>query len=89
MQTIQLIVSGKVQGVYYRYSCREKALELGVNGTVQNLPDGSVMIVATGTEEQLKQFKNWCHKGPPRAMVNALKCVIKEPQAFFDFSILK
>jgi acylphosphatase len=48
LQTISITVIGLVQGVYYRQSTKEKALELGISGFVKNLPDGNVRILATG-----------------------------------------
>ena len=65
----RLIVSGRVQGVFYRHGCREKAEELGVRGYVRNLTDKNVEVVAQGAEENVRQLIQWCHKGPPRAEV--------------------
>lgn len=73
---ITIRVYGKVQGVYFRKYTKEKADELGVKGTVRNLPDGSVFIEAAGTVEQLHLFSEWCRQGPPRARVERLE--IKE-----------
>lgn len=63
------MVRGRVQGVFYRASAREKAVQLGVSGFVRNEPDGSVYIEASGDKEGLQQFVAWCRKGPPRALV--------------------
>jgi acylphosphatase len=68
-QTLLIIVKGKVQGVYFRQRTREAAMELGIAGTVRNLADGSVEIVATGPVTALEQLARWCHKGPSRAKV--------------------
>lgn len=67
--TISITVSGKVQGVFYRQSTKEKAIELGLTGRVKNLRNGNVFITATGTHEQLSAFTDWCKKGPPQAEV--------------------
>jgi acylphosphatase len=72
MQTISIIVSGKVQGVWYRQSTKEKAAALGITGEVSNHPDGTVKIIATGTKEQLSAFTDWCKQGPPKARVTNL-----------------
>ena len=69
MQTISIIVKGRVQGVFYRQSTREKARELGLTGYVQNMENGSVHIVATGEHEKLDQLIAWCRQGPPKAKV--------------------
>jgi acylphosphatase len=65
-------VMGKVQGVFFRASAREKAEELGVKGFVRNEPDGSVYIEAESDEKTLQQFTDWCRLGPPRARVEEL-----------------
>jgi len=83
MKTVSIIVSGKVQGVWYRQSAKEKATELGVTGNVRNQPDGSVAIVATGLTNQLDQFIEWCHQGPPRAHVTHVE-VTELPHQSFD-----
>lgn len=85
--TISLQVSGKVQGVYYRQSTRKKALSLGLSGYVQNLPDGSVYIRATGNREQLDKLIAWCRIGPPAASVKELIVQEMNLENFEDFLI--
>ena len=87
LQTISIIVSGKVQGVFFRQGTREKAGELGITGYVQNKPDGTVFILATGTTNQLDAFTDWCRQGPPRAGVSGLQTAKEELQLFDSFSI--
>jgi acylphosphatase len=89
LQTIRLVVEGKVQGVFYRQSTREKATELGITGTVRNREDGHVEIIATGTPEQLEQFTRWCNQGPPRAVVNRIQSSPLPLQAFKNFIIIR
>ena len=86
-QTISITVSGKVQGVFYRQSTKEKALELGISGVVKNLPNGNVHILATGTAEQLNQLVFWCKQGPPRAKVNAVDVEQVDKQVFMGFVV--
>ncbi len=62
-------VHGRVQGVFYRASARSHALALDLKGFAQNQHDGSVYIEAEGDEENLKQFVEWCRRGPDRAEV--------------------
>jgi len=69
-------IGGKVQGVFFRASAREKAEELDVKGFVRNEPDGDVYIEAEADEYTLQQFTEWCRQGPPRARVE--KVDIKE-----------
>ena len=83
MKTISITVSGKVQGVFYRQSTKEKARELGVKGEVRNLEDGDVNIIATGTDEQLDKLISWCQQGPPRAEVAGIN-VQELPFCDFD-----
>lgn len=65
-----MLISGKVQGVYYRASAVKKANELGVTGFAQNLPDGRVEIIAEGPQAALIAFRQWCNDGPPAADVD-------------------
>jgi acylphosphatase len=88
LKTISIKVLGKVQGVFYRQSSRIKAQSLGITGTVRNLPDGTVNIIATGDEKELEAFKLWCRQGPPRAIVNSLEIKELVYMSFSDFSIL-
>lgn len=66
-------VSGRVQGVGFRYYTLQKANELGINGYVQNRPDGSVLIEAEAENEALIEFIHWCQKGPQWARVTDFK----------------
>ena len=88
-QTISLLVRGKVQGVFYRQSTREKALALGITGTVRNNPDGAVAILATGTKAQLDALLSWCRQGPPRAVVTAVDLQEAAQQSFDGFTVLR
>ena len=87
LKTLSIKVAGKVQGVYYRQSTREKAQQLGVTGTVQNLRNGDVLIVATGTTDQLDQLVSWCKQGPPRAVVTDIQVEQKDTHPFNGFTI--
>lgn len=89
MQTIKIKVEGRVQGVFYRQATKEKAIELGVNGTVMNCDDDSVEIIATGDQDQLEIFIEWCRLGPPRAMVTNLTTQELPLQEFKNFSIIR
>jgi acylphosphatase len=62
-------VSGRVQGVFFRDSAREKAQQLGLNGWVKNLPDGRVEALFEGPSERVRQMVRWCEQGPSRAEV--------------------
>ncbi|GIV44827.1 MAG: acylphosphatase [Bacteroidia bacterium] len=88
-KAFQIQVFGKVQGVYYRQSTRDKALELGLKGTVQNLPDGSVLIHAEGNEENLNKLISWCHKGPIMSNVEQVKFSETEFKNLSTFEIIR
>jgi acylphosphatase len=89
MQTIELIIKGRVQGVFYRQSSMEKAKELGIKGHARNLPDGDVSIIASGTEHALKELTDWCKKGPPKASVLAVEVREIPFQEFDEFRIIR
>ena len=82
-QTVELIISGKVQGVWFRHHTREAAALIGIKGTVENVQDGTVRIVATGTEEQIDKLKLWCKKGSPLSRVDHISIRLL-PLAEFD-----
>ena len=88
-QTISIIISGKVQGVFFRQTAKEKALELNLSGEIMNLQDGSVHIVVTGTPEQLSLFTDWCKKGPPRAVVSGVEIIELSLKQFEHFRIVR
>lgn len=83
MPTYHLIVKGKVQGVFYRASAREVADSMGITGWVKNTEEGYVEILASGDENQLQQFINWCRKGPSQAIVTDVQ-VTEKPEVSFD-----
>lgn len=87
VQTVSIIVTGKVQGVFYRQSTKEKAMALGLAGIVKNQPDGSVFIQATGDPGLLNQLVAWCRQGPSRAEVTSVQVETIEPRAFIGFTI--
>lgn len=88
LQTVSIVISGKVQGVYFRQSAKEKALELGLSGIVKNEQDGTVHIVASGKIEELNQLIAWCKKGPARAVVYSVNVQNNEPLSFIGFNII-
>ncbi len=89
MQTIKIKITGRVQGVFFRQSAKEKADNFGINGTVKNCEDDSVEIVATGSKEQLDKLIAWCWSGPPRANVDNIIIQELSLQRFNNFSIIR
>lgn len=66
-------VFGRVQGVWYRGTARDRARELGLHGWVRNCADGSVEAVACGAPEALDAFRSWLHEGPSAAQVDRVE----------------
>ncbi|MER3404635.1 MAG: acylphosphatase [Chloroflexota bacterium] len=64
-----VLISGLVQGVYFRDSARRLALREGVGGWIRNLPDGRVEAVFVGPRAAVERLVEWCHQGPPAARV--------------------
>jgi len=81
---VHLIVSGRVQGVFFRAEAQEKAKELGVFGWVKNLSEGRVEAVFEGERDKVEQMVKWAKSGPPGAIVNDLNVVWEEYQAEFS-----
>lgn len=80
-----IAITGKVQGVNYRYSAFKMAQALGIKGFVQNEADGSVYCEAEGEEEMLTRFIQWCHHGPENARVDYVSVNDGELKSFIEF----
>lgn len=68
-----MLITGRVQGVFYRASTRDTALRLGLKGWVRNLPDGTVEAVFEGPVDKLRKVVDWCRQGPPGAAVRRVE----------------
>lgn len=86
MAAARFLVSGVVQGVFYRASTREHALQLGVTGHARNLPDGRVEVVAHGAPDALDALERWLWQGPPAAAVEGVERASFDGQAARDFT---
>ena len=73
MACARFIVTGRVQGVFFRASTRDRALQLGLAGCAKNLADGSVEVIASGSTEALAALHAWLHHGPPAARVDDVR----------------
>ena len=82
MKAVHLKIHGLVQGVFFRQSTMEKAIELGLKGWVRNCADGTVEAEAEGEEEALIRLIEWCHDGPQRASVDRVDV---QPAALKNF----
>lgn len=72
-RAVRVVVSGRVQGVFFRQHTMERARELGLRGYVRNLPDGKVEAVAAGLRKKIGEFIAFCKKGPDSARVEDVR----------------
>lgn len=80
-------VSGRVQGVFFRQSAKQKAVELSIVGFARNESDGTVMIEAEGNPAALDALIAWCHEGPTYAKVERVVVEDGTPEHFREFTI--
>jgi len=87
-RSIRLLVSGRVQGVYFRVFTQKKARQLDIKGCVKNLPDGRVEIMAQADNNALEPFIKWCQKGPITARVDHVEMLeLESAEIFTSFEI--
>lgn len=79
------LVTGRVQGVFFRASTRHKAVSLGLRGRARNLPDGRVEVIACGPRESLSVLEQWLWDGPVHARVSNVEVRPAEDEGFADF----
>ncbi len=70
MRKVKILVSGRVQGVYFRLFTQNKAKHFGIKGSAKNLADGRVEIIAEAKDAVIEKFIRWCNKGPITARVD-------------------
>ena len=85
--TIYFMISGRIQGVFFRASTKSMADQYGIKGWVKNLPNGDVEGIATGDATRLKLFREWLKRGPGMAKVLRLEVIEHECQIFEKFEI--
>jgi acylphosphatase len=68
----RFLVSGRVQGVFFRVSAAARANELGLSGRARNLANGQVEVIAFGDERALDEIEMWLHRGPPSSSVDSV-----------------
>ena len=83
----RVLVSGRVQGVYFRETCRRMAVQQGVTGWVRNLPDGRVEAVFEGTAEGVRRLVDWASHGPRLAVVSDVAVAAEPPEGLAAFVI--
>lgn len=88
MIQLQIIVSGKVQGVGYRYYTQMKAIQFGITGWVRNLREGGVEILASGSKENLEKFIDEVRRGNPFSTVDHIEVnEIENTETYKSFAI--
>ena len=89
MKKVRVVVTGRVQGVWFRSSTHDKAVELGIHGYVRNTIDGNVEFVAEGDDSKVDRLIRWAEVGPPLARVDHIDVeVLKYDNEYTDFSIV-
>ena len=89
MVRAHLYISGRVQGVFFRYETKAMALKLGVNGWVRNLPNGQVEALVEGEKEKVEKLIEFCRRGPPGAHVTQVDVKWESPTGEFKSFVIK
>jgi acylphosphatase len=82
-----VLISGRVQGVGYRFATAGKAKSLGLRGWVRNLPDGRVEATFEGPKWQVERMINWCYEGPPNALVQNVESYYERAKGLRVFEV--
>ncbi|MCD9624369.1 acylphosphatase [Rhabdothermincola salaria] len=84
---VHVVVSGRVQGVWYRQTCIERARSAGVTGWVRNRPDGTVEATLEGERPAVEALLAWMAEGPPGAVVDHLDLTDRAPSGATGFEV--
>jgi len=84
---VQVKVTGRVQGVAFRWEAQKQAVRLGLGGWVRNEPDGSVAGFAEGDQDAVDAWVSWCRQGPPSALVRHVAVTPARPTGAGTFEI--
>ena len=84
---VRIVVSGRVQGVFFRDSCRREALRHGVAGEVRNRPDGTVEAVFEGPSGAVDAVVEWARRGPSGAVVDDVRVTGEAPEGVRGFTV--
>jgi acylphosphatase len=83
----RIVVSGRVQGVFYRDTCKQEAKRLGVGGGARNLPDGRVEVIVEGDPDKVEEMISWCRTGSDPSEVSSVEVEEEEPRGEDRFSV--
>jgi acylphosphatase len=87
VRRMHVVVSGRVQGVFYRATCVRLARERGLSGWVRNRPDGCVEAVFEGPSDEVGAMVAWCRVGPPSARVDGIESWAEPPAGSDGFNV--
>lgn len=87
MKRVRVVVTGRVQGVFFRASCAREARDRGLAGSVRNLPDGRVEAVFEGVDADVDRMVEWCRLGPEHARVDAVEIAPETPAGERGFAV--
>jgi acylphosphatase len=89
MRRVRARISGRVQGVFFRTSCAERAEALGLTGWIRNASDGAVEAVFEGADAGVEALLAWCREGPPNAQVDGVEVLEETPTGAEGFRITR
>lgn len=89
MKHLRIRITGRVQGVTFRYTTKVVADQMGIKGIIRNEKDGSVYIEAEGDDTLLEVFLEWCHEGPDRAIIEKVETETAELKNYRNFEVIK
>jgi acylphosphatase len=87
MKAVDVLISGRVQGVFFRARAREEAHALGITGWIRNEPDGSVAGHFEGSDDAVDQLVEWCRRGPSYARVERVSVAPSIPSGATEFAV--
>lgn len=87
MRRVRVLVSGRVQGVFFRGECERVARSLGLAGYVRNLPDGRVEAAFEGLDADVEAAVSWCREGPALASVERVEVTLESPVGAEGFAV--
>ncbi len=85
MVTVRLVISGKVQGVFFRATAKKVAEENKLTGWVRNTDKGNVEVIVTGNKQDIEKFTEWCKNGPRNSEVSGVNITYIEETIFKEF----
>jgi acylphosphatase len=89
MRRVRARILGRVQGVFFRTSCAERAEALGLTGWIRNTSEGAVEAVFEGEDARIEAMLAWCREGPPNAQVDGVEAVEETPTGATGFRITR